>query len=147
MFLVHRLSCSTACGIFLDQGSNLCLLHWQMDLLPLSHQGSPVLFSLLTIKWCYVLWRRRKLNYKIFLVDLSTVATCIWDRTSWNNLSTRRGDISGDWPAGMMNSRSFVLYYVLSECHSKVCTRRTQTVLSATGHVYWEKWGWWNLCW
>ena len=28
-------------GIFLVQGSNPCLLHWQMDSLPLSHQGSP----------------------------------------------------------------------------------------------------------
>ena len=36
----HRLSCSVACGIFLDQRSNPCLLHWQVDSLPLSHQGS-----------------------------------------------------------------------------------------------------------
>ena len=35
------LSCSVACGTFLDQGLNLCLLHWQPDSLPLSHQGSP----------------------------------------------------------------------------------------------------------
>ena len=28
-FLNYRLSCSVACGIFLDQGSNPCLLHWQ----------------------------------------------------------------------------------------------------------------------
>ena len=41
--LGHRLSCSTACRIFLDQGSNLCLLHWQVDSLPLSHQGSPII--------------------------------------------------------------------------------------------------------
>ena len=27
-------------GIFLTQGSNLCLLHWQVDPLLLSHQGS-----------------------------------------------------------------------------------------------------------
>ena len=27
--VVHGLSCSAACGIFLDQGLNLCLLHWQ----------------------------------------------------------------------------------------------------------------------
>ena len=27
----HSLSCSTACGIFLDQGSNLCPLRWQAD--------------------------------------------------------------------------------------------------------------------
>ena len=39
--LEHRLSCSAECGIFLDQGSNPCLLHWQADSLPLSHQGSP----------------------------------------------------------------------------------------------------------
>ena len=31
-----------ACGIFPDQGSNPCLLHWQADSLPLSHQGSPI---------------------------------------------------------------------------------------------------------
>ena len=28
-------------GIFPDWGSNLCLLHWPEDSLPLSHQGSP----------------------------------------------------------------------------------------------------------
>ena len=53
--VVHRPSCSmacgffldqdsTACGIFLDQGSNPCLLHWQADSSPLSHQGSLVRF-------------------------------------------------------------------------------------------------------
>ena len=35
---VHGLRCSAACGILLGQGSNLCLLHWQADSLPLSHQ-------------------------------------------------------------------------------------------------------------
>ena len=39
--VVHRLSRCVVCRIFLDQGSNLCLLHWQADSLPLSHQGSP----------------------------------------------------------------------------------------------------------
>ena len=29
--VAHRCSCSVACGIFLDQGSNLCHLHWQSD--------------------------------------------------------------------------------------------------------------------
>ena len=29
-------------GIFLTQGSNLCLPHWQADSLPLSHLGSPM---------------------------------------------------------------------------------------------------------
>ena len=35
--VAHGLSCSEACGIFLDQGSNPCLLHWQVDSLQLSH--------------------------------------------------------------------------------------------------------------
>ena len=35
------LSCSLAYGIFPDQGSNPCLPHWQVDSLPLSHQGNP----------------------------------------------------------------------------------------------------------
>ena len=40
--LEQRLSsCSMACRIFLDQGMNLCLLHWQADSLPISHQESP----------------------------------------------------------------------------------------------------------
>ena len=41
--VVHGLSCSTACGIFLDQELNLCLLHWQADSSPLSHQGNLIL--------------------------------------------------------------------------------------------------------
>ena len=28
-------------GIFLTQGLNLCLLHWQGDSLPLNHLGNP----------------------------------------------------------------------------------------------------------
>ena len=39
--VVHGLSCSAACGIFPDQGSNPCPLHWQADSQPLCHQGSP----------------------------------------------------------------------------------------------------------
>ena len=40
--VVHGLSCSEACGIFMDQGSNLCLLHWQADSLPPNHKGNAV---------------------------------------------------------------------------------------------------------
>ena len=37
-----ELSCSAACGICPGQELNLCLLHWQADPLPLSHQGNSV---------------------------------------------------------------------------------------------------------
>ena len=40
--VVHGLSWCMACGILLAQGSNLCLLHWQVDSLPQSPQGSPI---------------------------------------------------------------------------------------------------------
>ena len=39
--VTHGLSCSAACGILPDQGSNPCALHWQADSQPLRHQGSP----------------------------------------------------------------------------------------------------------
>ena len=38
--VAHGPSCSAACGIFPDKGSNPCPLHWQADSLPLRHQGS-----------------------------------------------------------------------------------------------------------
>ena len=41
----HGLSCSTACGIFPDQGSNLCPLHWQADSYPLATREVPLLVS------------------------------------------------------------------------------------------------------
>ena len=39
--VAHRPSHSAACGIFPNQGSNPCALHWQADSQPLRHQGSP----------------------------------------------------------------------------------------------------------
>ena len=40
--VAQGLSCSAACGIFPDQGSNPCPLHWQAESQPLHHQGNPV---------------------------------------------------------------------------------------------------------
>ena len=45
--VAHGLICSAACGIFLDQGSNPCPLHWQADSQPLRHQGSPMYYILI----------------------------------------------------------------------------------------------------
>ena len=42
-------SCSAACGIFPDRGSNPCPLHWQADSQPLRHQGSPPLTLLMNL--------------------------------------------------------------------------------------------------
>ena len=45
VIVAHGPSCSAACGIFPDQGSNPCPLHWQADSQPLRHQGRPQVYS------------------------------------------------------------------------------------------------------
>ena len=50
--VAHGPSCSAACGILPDQGSNPCPLHWQADSQPLRHQGSPEIFSLVFEATC-----------------------------------------------------------------------------------------------
>ena len=47
---MHGLSCPVACGIFPDQGSNPCTLYWHMDSLPLSHQGSLLIYVCMSVK-------------------------------------------------------------------------------------------------
>ena len=47
--VAHGPSCSAACGILPDQGSNPCPLHWQADSQPLRHQGSPEEWFLLFV--------------------------------------------------------------------------------------------------
>ena len=60
--VAHGLSCFMAYRMFLDQGSNLCLLHWQADSLPLSHQGSSGYAScftkLIIISWGTPWWHQ-----------------------------------------------------------------------------------------
>ena len=47
--VAHGPSCSAACGIFPDQGSNPCPLRWQAGSQPLRHQGSPMQTSWLQL--------------------------------------------------------------------------------------------------
>ena len=70
--VAHGPSCSAACGIFPDQGSNPCPLHWQADSQPLRHQGSPIylldtqldtLKNLHTLMLCFV-------NYEVWYYNI-----------------------------------------------------------------------------
>ena len=63
VIVAHRLNCSAACGIFPNQGSNPCPLHWQADSQPLRHQGSPLIFLLIEILFAFIF---------LFLLFLST---------------------------------------------------------------------------
>ena len=55
--VAHGPNCSTACGIFPDQGSNPRPLHWQADSQPLRHQGSPILLMCCWILFASILLR------------------------------------------------------------------------------------------
>ena len=45
VIVAHGPSRSAVCGIFPDQGSNPCALHWQADSQPLRHQRSPLVVA------------------------------------------------------------------------------------------------------
>ena len=74
--VAHGLSCSVACGIFPDQVSNPCPLHWQADSQPLRHQGSPqviFLFSLLII-WLHIsIWLHNLSSFLFLLLGLTHI--------------------------------------------------------------------------
>ena len=67
--VVHRLSCSTTCGIFSDQGSNPFLLHWQ-DSLP--GKAPPSVFLTLTIPGTLLIFQWR---VPIFKANIGKRAT------------------------------------------------------------------------
>ena len=60
--VAQELSYSLAWGIFLDQGSNPRLLHQQANPLPLSHQGSTLVFTfssaVVTQRWLQHFWAK-----------------------------------------------------------------------------------------
>ena len=68
-----------ACGISPDQGSNLCLLHWQVDSSLLGHLGSPVIQFSMTQISLWPLWGQstlvniaevwRSLSQKLFQIN------------------------------------------------------------------------------
>ena len=54
VIVAHGPSCSAACGIFPNQGSNPCPLHWQADDQPLRHQGSPFFLFLFFVCFIFI---------------------------------------------------------------------------------------------
>ena len=53
VIVAHGPSCSAACEIFPDQGSNPCPLCWQAYSQPLRHQGSPEVFNFDEVQLTY----------------------------------------------------------------------------------------------
>ena len=71
--VAHGPSRSVACGIFPDQGSNPCPLHWQADSQPLRHQGSPppLLVACHKITSLYIVYPKTYANNYFKYISLS----------------------------------------------------------------------------
>ena len=83
----HGPSCSVACGIFPDQGSNPCPLHRQADSQPLRHQGSPLLVIFKSLLSCPFLQKCFVTTFVsssfITLKARLTASTSLWSRNQW----------------------------------------------------------------
>ena len=86
--VAHGSSCSAASGIFPDQGSNPCPLHWQADSQALCHQESPAL-SLLII------------NCLLDVCELLTMpsSTASMADIFWNFWHAQQNNQCGTWMA------------------------------------------------
>ena len=78
--VAHGPSCSAACGILPDQGSNPCPPHRQADSQPLRHQGSPTSFFKFALTSCLY----HSVSQRSFPNQLvSTSFTFAWGHQTW----------------------------------------------------------------
>ena len=89
--VVHGLTCSMACGILLDQGSNPCCLHWQVDSYPLYHLGSPV-WRVLTQN------KRRKNELKYQIMGIDWIGAQLVKRIHLKSKRPQFDPVSGSYP-------------------------------------------------
>ena len=99
--VAHGPSRSVACGIFPDQGSNPCPLHWQADSQPLHHQGSPIpqvldfrtfVFIFLQVFFWFPLWYETSLwILNLTIPDPSCHTDCLCrNRAVWQDGRARK---------------------------------------------------------
>ena len=110
-------------GIFLDQESNWCLLNWQENSLPLSHQGSPEYISIYRL-YSYVIAQVLvlvKYSGSVFILSFSRIL--LW---KFSNLQKKLGSIiieSSFTPhptAKMINTRYSLLHISLPHCFEDI---------------------------
>ena len=77
--VVRGRNCSVARGIFLDQGSNLCLLRCTVDSVSLDHQGSPRLLYWMLSYECLVslaVKRRTRISRTFAFLERISLSLC-----------------------------------------------------------------------
>ena len=105
---VHRLI--VACGIYLTQGSNPCLLRWPVDSFPLSHQGSPIILFFGSLK---------KIHFDCFLkknLNISEIEVLVIPNQPFLPFPTRKVKTS-------VNSFAELLFF-----------RKSSQIASGSGH-------------
>ena len=101
--VTHRPSCSTAFGIFPDQGLNPCPLHWQADSQPLGHQGSPANFLIHLAVLIYYGFTVSKLTSSPHVLStVLTITAKAWGLPLWKagpqHSSGARRRVPTPWP-------------------------------------------------
>ena len=104
--VAHGPSCSTACGIFPDQGSNPRPLHWQADSQPLRHQGSPLLFFLIYF-------------IKKFFLGALGLRCCVWTFSSCGKRVSHCSGFSSCRAQALGVRASVVVAHRVSSCRSR----------------------------
>ena len=80
VIVAHGPSCSAACGILSDQGSNPCPLHWQADSQPLRHQGSPDKAFFSPFNYCLPSCIKDQLTTLTYQRSVDYTTSCIKDQ-------------------------------------------------------------------
>ena len=75
--------CLSECGISIDQGSNPCSLHWQVNYLPLSHQRGPPIY--LIPNYTPLVWRPLMFEHYVcmFLLNMFSVLAGLFFFSPW----------------------------------------------------------------
>ena len=111
--MAHWLSCPVACGIFPDEESNLCPVHWQADSVPLDHQELADALAYChekkVIRCCWGSWVRWRCRLQLVCAHtLSKEKDDVWDA----GLLAPRNDQGGNkqWEGGSMVPRGALLW-------------------------------------
>ena len=134
-------------GIFLIQGSNPCLLHWQVGSLPLAHQENlyPLLHWSDVVKWkslsCVQIFATTWNIHRILQARILEWVAVPFSRGSsqprdWTQVSHIAGGFFTSWAtreAQLLHWRKSKFYwkYVSRETQGTVCFKRHQTGIRA----------------